>query len=71
MPNTQDGSSPRRHYPSSVEDSGPHHRQHVRQRGAEDDGDHHLYPGGCCHGLHPPDGAEEEEEGAEAQEATR
>lgn len=60
-----------RYHPSPAENWRPHLRQHVRQRGSEDGGDHHLCPGGGRPGLHHAHGAEEETEGAEAQETPR
>lgn len=60
-----------RHHPTAPEGRRPHLRQHVGQRRPEDGGDHHVRAGGCRAGLHHADGAEEEEEGAEAQEAPR
>ena len=65
-------SSPHRHHrPSGQSSKRASRRQLVRQRGSEDDGDHLLRAGGHGAGLHPPVGAEEEEEGTEAQEAER
>lgn len=60
-----------RHHPSAAENRRSHLRQHVGQWRSEDGGDHHLHFGGCCVGLYHADGAEEAEEGAEAQETQR
>ena len=61
----------RHHRPSGQGSKRASGRQLVRQRGSEDDGDHLLRAGGHRAGLHPPAGAEEEEEGTEAQETER
>ena len=60
-----------RYHPPAAEHGGPHLGQHVWERGPEDGGDHHVHLGGGGAGLHHADGAEEEEEGAEAQETQR
>lgn len=59
-----------RYHPSTPEDRRPHLRR-VRQRWTEDGGDDHLYPRNGDPGLHHANGAEEEEEGAEAEKAQR
>lgn len=60
-----------RYHPSAPENRRPHLGQHVGQRRTEDGGDHHLHPRGSNSGLHHANGAEEEEEGAEAKKAQR
>ena len=60
-----------RYNPPTAEHGGPHLGQHVWERGPENGGDHHVHFGGGGAGLHHADGAEEEEEGAEAEETQR
>lgn len=60
-----------RHYCTTGEGTKRERRQLWGWRRFEDDGDHFLCVGGHrCH-LHWTAGAEEEEEGAEAEEAPR
>lgn len=60
-----------RYHPPPAENRRPHLRQHVGQRRSEDGGHPHVCPGGGRARLHHAHGAEEETEGAEAQEAQR
>lgn len=60
-----------RYHPSTPEDRRPYLRYHVRQWWTEDGGDDHLHPRNSNPGLYHANGAEEEEEGAEAEKAQR
>lgn len=58
-----------RHHSTPGEDCSKEPSEKEQQRGHEDDGDHFIHPGGHGPSLRPADGAEEEEERAEAEEA--
>lgn len=57
-----------RHYSSTGENGGEGPCEEEQQRGNEDDGDDLLHPCGNGDAPRPADGAEEEEERAEAEE---